>query len=71
VPGHYRHLLWRLTEREIETQFRGSLLGKNLGGDRAVYHVGDVYFVFGVVLKVNWPGIEGNPLEWRSSISPA
>lgn len=60
---HHRHLLWRLTEREIETQFRGSLLGKIWAAIVPLIMLGMYTFVFGVVLKVHWPGLESNPLE--------
>lgn len=60
---HHRHLLLRLTEREVEMQFRGSLLGKFWAAIVPLIMLGMYTFVFGIVLRVKWPGMEGGPLQ--------
>lgn len=60
---HYRQLVFRLTVREIEARFRGSLLGKVWAGILPLFMLGLYTFVFGVLLKVRWPGLEGSTLQ--------
>jgi len=52
----YRQLLLRLTGREVENQFRGSLLGKFWAAIVPLFMLSMYTFVFGVVLQVRWPG---------------
>lgn len=58
----YRQLLTRLTRREVENQFRGSLLGKFWAAIVPLFMLSMYTFVFGVVLQVRWPG-EQNHLK--------
>lgn len=60
---HYRQLVARLTVREIEARFRGSLLGKVWAGILPLFMLGLYTFVFGVLLKLRWPGLEGSTLQ--------
>lgn len=60
---HYRQLVVRLTAREIEARFRGSLLGKVWAGLVPLFMLGLYTFVFGVLLKLRWPGLEGSTLQ--------
>jgi homopolymeric O-antigen transport system permease protein len=60
---HYRQLVVRLTVREIEARFRGSLLGKVWAGILPLFMLGFYTFVFGVLLKVRWPGLEGSTFQ--------
>jgi len=60
---HYRQLVLRLTLREIEARFRGSLLGKLWAGIVPLFMLCLYTFVFGVLLKVRWPGLEGSTLQ--------
>jgi lipopolysaccharide transport system permease protein len=60
---HYRQLVVRLTRREIEARFRGSLLGKVWAGIVPLFMLSLYAFVFGVLLKVRWPGLEGSTLQ--------
>ena len=60
---HYRQLVARLTVREIEARFRGSLLGKVWAGIVPLFMLGLYTFVFGVLLKVRWPGLEGSTFQ--------
>jgi lipopolysaccharide transport system permease protein len=60
---HYRQLVARLTVREIEARFRGSLLGKVWAGIVPLFMLCLYTFVFGVLLKVRWPGLEGSTLQ--------
>jgi len=56
----YRQLLRRLTIREVENQFRGSLLGKLWAAIVPLFMLSMYTFVFGVVLQVRWPGEENH-----------
>ena len=49
---HYRQLVARLTVREIEARFRGSLLGKVWAGIVPLFMLGLSTFVFGVLLSL-------------------
>jgi lipopolysaccharide transport system permease protein len=60
---HYRQLVARLTVREIEARFRGSLLGKIWAGIVPLFMLGLYTFVFGVLLKLRWAGLEGSTLQ--------
>ncbi len=60
---HYRQLVARLTVREVEARFRGSLLGKVWAGILPLCMLGFYTFVFGVLLKLHWPGLEGSTLQ--------
>lgn len=60
---HYRQLVARLTAREIEARFRGSLLGKVWAGILPLFMLSLYTFVFGVLFKVRWPGMEGSTLQ--------
>jgi len=60
---HYRQLVARLTIREIEARFRGSLLGKVWAGIVPLFMLGLYTFVFGVLLRVRWPGLEGSTVQ--------
>lgn len=60
---HYRQLVARLTAREIEARFRGSLLGKVWVGILPLFMLSLYTFVFGVLFKVRWPGMEGSTLQ--------
>ena len=60
---HYRQLVARLTAREIEGRFRGSLLGKLWAGILPLFMLSLYTFVFGVLLKLRWPGLEGSTLQ--------
>src|ERR1700676_3442370 len=60
---HYRPLVARLTVREIEARFRGSLLGRVWAGIVPLFMLCMYTFVFGVLLKVRWPGLEGSTLQ--------
>lgn len=60
---HYRQLVVRLTIREIEAQFRGSLLGKVWAAIVPLFMLSLYTFVFGVLLEVRWPGLEGSTLQ--------
>ncbi|HLJ18989.1 MAG TPA: ABC transporter permease [Stellaceae bacterium] len=60
---HYRQLVVRLTVREIEARFRGSLLGKVWAGIVPLFMLSLYTFVFGVLLKLRWPGLEGSTLQ--------
>src|SRR5580700_8383372 len=50
-----RHLAIRLTMREIEARFRGSVLGKLWAALLPIYMLGLYTFVFGVVFQARWP----------------
>jgi lipopolysaccharide transport system permease protein len=56
----YRQLFLRLTGREVENQFRGSLLGKLWAAIVPLFMLSMYTFVFGVVLQVRWPGEENH-----------
>jgi len=60
---HYRQLVLRLTLREIEARFRGSLLGKLWAGIVPLFMLSLYTFVFGFLFKVRWPGLEGSTLQ--------
>jgi lipopolysaccharide transport system permease protein len=60
---HYRQLVARLTAREIEARFRGSLLGKFWAGILPLFMLGLYTFVFGVIFQARWPGLEGSTLQ--------
>ncbi|MGH9806175.1 MAG: ABC transporter permease, partial [Terriglobia bacterium] len=60
---HYRQLVVRLTFREIEARFRGSLLGKVWAVIVPLFMLSLYTFVFGALLKVRWPGLEGGTLQ--------
>jgi lipopolysaccharide transport system permease protein len=60
---HYRQLVVRLTVREVEGRFRGSLLGKIWAGIVPLFMLSAYTFVFGVLLKLRWPGLEGSTLQ--------
>jgi len=60
---HYRQLVARLTVREIEARFRGSLLGKVWAGILPLFMLSLYTFVFGVLFKLRWPGVEGSTLQ--------
>lgn len=60
---HYRQLVVRLTVREIEARFRGSLLGKIWAGIVPLFMLSLYTFVFGFLLKLHWPGLEGGTLQ--------
>lgn len=59
----YRQLVARLTEREIESRFRGSLLGKLWAALIPLFMLAMYTFVFGVVLHVRWPGGDKSALD--------
>ncbi len=52
---NHRELALRLTRREVEARFRGSLLGKLWALLLPLYMLGLYTFVFGVVFKAHWP----------------
>ena len=60
---HYRQLIVRLTAREIEGRFRGSLFGKVWAALVPLIMLSMYTFVFGVVFRVQWPGMEGSTLR--------
>jgi lipopolysaccharide transport system permease protein len=53
----------RLTVREIEARFRGSVLGKVWAGIVPLFMLSLYTFVFGVLLKLRWPGLEGSTIQ--------
>jgi lipopolysaccharide transport system permease protein len=59
---HFRQLVVRLTVREVESRFRGSMLGKIWAGIVPLFMLSLYTFVFGVVLKLHWPD-EGSTFQ--------
>ena len=60
---HFRQLVIRLAVREVEARFRGSLFGKIWLGIVPLFMLSLYTFVFGVLLNLRWPGLEGSTLQ--------
>lgn len=54
-----RSLVWQLTLREIRGRYRGSFLGLVWAFLTPLLMLAVYTFVFGVVLKARWPGLQG------------
>jgi lipopolysaccharide transport system permease protein len=59
----HRHLVALLIARYVEMSFRGSLLGKLWTALVPLFRLAVYTFVFGVILKVKWPGTVGSKFE--------
>ncbi len=59
----HRHLLSLLIARNVESSFRGSLLGKLWTALVPLLRLAVYTFVLGFILKVKWPGGQVTPLE--------
>jgi lipopolysaccharide transport system permease protein len=57
------HLIGLLIRRNVEAQFRGSVLGKLWAVLAPLFRLGIYTFVFTVVMRVNWFGPPRSPLE--------
>lgn len=60
---HHRSLVWRLTLRELDARYRGSILGGLWTFLLPLMLLGVYTFVFGVVFRARWevpPGGQGN-----------
>ena len=59
----HRHLLSLLVERNVESTFRGSILGKLWTALVPLLRLAVYTLVLGFILKVKWPGHGNTPLE--------
>jgi lipopolysaccharide transport system permease protein len=64
VAWRNRRLIWRLTKRELEARFRGSILGLAWGFILPLASLAVYTFVFSTIFQARWPTPSGGTAEF-------